>query len=104
MGYYTQHELEVIDGDISLIREFINENEEAAYAIDGNGCTEESCKWYDHEEDLRKFSKKHPKELFKLSGEGEESGDIWAEYYKDGKMQRCKAKIIISAFDAELLL
>ena len=102
MGYYTRHELEVIDGDHDLIADLVSENEEAAYAIDSGGEAMESCKWYSHEADLRAFSKKHPEALFRLSGEGEESGDIWAEYHRDGKMQRCKAKIVIPEFNAEL--
>ena len=103
MGYYTRHELEVIEGEHSLIAELVGENEEAAYAIDEDGSAEESCKWYDHEKDMRAFSKKHPEALFRVSGEGEESGDIWAEYYRAGKMQACKAKIVIPEFNAELL-
>ena len=103
MGYFTRYELEVIEGGHSLIAEFVGENEEAAYAIDEDGSVEESCKWYGHEKDMRAFSMKHPEALFRLSGEGEESGDIWAEYYRGGKMQNCKARIVIPEFNAELL-
>jgi hypothetical protein len=101
--YYTSHDLTVIEGANSLIAELIAENEEAAYAIDSNGDAEESCKWYSHQEDLRAFSKKHPKALFELKGEGEESGDIWAEYYRNGKLQVCKAIIAYPKFDESLL-
>lgn len=103
MGYYTRHELEVIEGDNDLVAKLVNESEEARYAIDENGESEESCKWYSHERDLREFSKKHPEALFRLSGEGEEARDIWEEYYRDGKMQKCKAKIVIPDFNPALL-
>lgn len=103
MGYYTQYELEIIDGDIELIEKFRSECEAAKYAINGNGESQECCKWYEHETDLRKFSKKHPEVLFGLSGEGEESGDIWREYYRNGKMQSCKERIVIPEFNASLL-
>ncbi len=103
MGYYTRHELEVVEGNRALIATFIEECEEAAYAITDTGESYDSCKWYSHEQDLREFSKKHPEALFKLGGEGEESGDIWAEYYRAGKMQVCKAAIVIPDFNPELL-
>jgi hypothetical protein len=66
-----------------IIEEFINEFEDAAYALDKDGSCYELCKWYEHEEELRKFSKKHPEAIFKLKGEGEESGDIWIKYFKN---------------------
>lgn len=103
MGYYTRHKLSVIDGEHALIAELVAENEDAACAIDENGETEERCKWYSHQEDMKCFSLKHPDVLFRLDGEGEESGDIWAEYYKGGKMQVCKAEIVIPDFNEDLL-
>ena len=48
-----------------------NISEGATYALDEDGGTEESCKWYDHEKKLKSFSKVHPNWLFTLSGEGE---------------------------------
>jgi len=99
MGYYTRHELEIIKGNTDLIAEFVEENENAAYAIDEYGDSLDSCKWYDHEKDMREFSLKHPSTLFKLSGEGEQSGDVWHEYYRNGKMQRCKARLVFDDFD-----
>ena len=104
MGYYTSHELEVIEGDDSLIGKLRDGCEDAAYALDENGGSEESCKWYNHDIDMRKFSEKHPEALFRLSGEGEEAGDIWHEYYRAGKQQVCKARIVMPNFDADLLL
>lgn len=94
MGYYTQHTLTVSDNDIMEHCERIERLSGYSELFEG-----ESCKWYDHENNMRSYSKDHPKVLFTLEGEGEESGDIWKEYYKDGKMQRCKAKIMFDAFD-----
>jgi hypothetical protein len=103
VGYYTRHELEVVDGDPELTTKLVEENEEANYALESDGSSSESCKWYDHEKHMREFSAKHPDALFKLSGEGEEAGDIWVEYYRGGKVQQCRAKIVFPDFDEKLL-
>ena len=49
--------------------------------------------------DLIKFSKKYPHALFQLTGEGEESEDIWIFYVRDGKSFKSKAKIVFESFD-----
>jgi hypothetical protein len=103
MGYYTRHSLEVSDGNCELIGDFLEDSEDAKWAIESNGDTYDECKWYDHEKDLRAFSKKHPDVLFTLRGEGEESGDIWTEYHKNGKVQVCKARIVFDDFDESKL-
>ncbi len=59
----------------------------------------EDIKWYEHEDNMRKISKKYPDVLFTLSGEGEESDDIWKKYFLNGKMQKARAKIVIPEFD-----
>ena len=103
MGYVTRHELVIQNGSNDLIEELREFSDEAVYAIDNNGDTEDSTKWYDHQDDLKAFSSMHPKVIFKLIGEGEESGDLWHEYYMDGKMQLCKAVISYPNFNSDLL-
>lgn len=96
MGYYTRHELEVLQGD-----DYKTDYEEEIGEISDYGAStfEEEIKWYDHEKHMREYSLKHPETVFALKGEGEESGDIWVEYYKNGKMQREKAKIVVDEYD-----
>ena len=62
-----------------------------------------NCKWYSREDDVKKISKLFPNVLITLYINGEENGDLSYEYYKDGKMQVCKANITFPPFDEKLL-
>lgn len=99
MGYYTRYEI-AMTPDLLEIRAEIEEDDDLSYAI---GESSEECKWYDHESDMRDFSRKYPEVLFELTGEGEETGDMWRKYFKNGKMQSCPAKITYDPFDESKL-
>lgn len=104
MGYYTNYSLETDSQENkNIIEEFREIDGNAKYAIDANGDCQEWTKWYDHEEDLKNFSKNYPDVIFILSGEGEESGDIWKKYFKNGKMQVAQAKISFEEFNENKL-
>lgn len=60
-------------------------------------------KWYDHSNDMLLLSHRFPDFLFLLHGEGEISEDMWDEYYLDGAMQNCPAKIVYDKFDPNKL-
>ena len=64
---------------------------------------EDVCKWYEHEYDMRLVSRKFPGVLWTLTGEGEESGDLWRKYFWNGKMQTARAELIYPAFDESKL-
>lgn len=113
MGYYTNYTITAFDYDGECKREI----EVIDYHADAKDSqivadleriasflpTRDSCKWYEHEEDMIKLSQKHPAILFKLHGAGEETGDIWDKWFLNGKKQICKATIVIPDFDAKLL-
>jgi hypothetical protein len=101
MGYRTYYSL-TITGDSfngaeldtsKLIDELRANNESAAYALESNGCQSAHAKWYEHENDLKEFSKKYPNNTFILSGEGEEFPDLWKKRFINGKMARVDAVI-----------
>lgn len=74
------------------------------YAVNENGDTIDQVKWYDHGSDLIEHSKKYPNLVFQLYGEGEESGDIWCDYYHNGKCTHHAAmKWIPPEFDLKQL-
>ena len=92
MGYYTVHNLDIPGNELSVeevaakLAETYNDLDTRYWlsAITG----EDVAKWYGHPEDMREISKHWPDILFTLSGVGEETGDVWAEYYLGGKVHR----------------
>lgn len=114
VGYYTSHKLEydleyrsvsskTTEEEIFL---YIKEHKNINYALSQtlhNSSFGERCKWYEHQQDMRDMSKKFPKVLFILQGEGEEAGDVWKEYYLNGKMQRAQAQLIFEEFNESKL-
>ena len=64
----------------------------------------DQCKWYEHTEDMCRVSKKYPNVIFSLYGNGEENGDMWVEYFMNGKFQVEKAVITYADFDPEKLI
>lgn len=110
MGYYTQFEIN-IENDVSLLgKSKVSEIEDAVenigiFEISGNAEYGWSCydKWYYYTEDMCNLSKKFPGVLFSLHGDGEETEDLWIEYYLDGKYQRCSVQITFEKFDPDKL-
>ena len=77
-----------------VVAEYISEHAEMAYAINEDGSSRTRCKWYEHTDDLTAMSKAIPNVLFHLSGEGDDTGDIWDAFAVDGKVQKHPAQIV----------
>ncbi len=108
MGYETSYRLHVENPPKGFTKKtlakIIRENEGMSYALEEDGSTCQSTKWYDCDDDMLAVSKKYPDVLFVLSGEGEEAGDIWRTYYKDGCMQHAEAIIAFESYDPEKMV
>ncbi|MGG4105113.1 hypothetical protein AAXB25_14450 [Paenibacillus lautus] len=105
MGYSTAYRLSIIGVDQhDTLRDIILSDEINFYALKEDGSPADMYTWYDHEETMRYTSKRHPDLIFKLEGEGEGAGDIWIKYFKDGKMQECRAKITFDEYDEARLV
>lgn len=104
MGYETYFTLEILEGDektgIELARK---ECENLSYAVDEEGEGEQSCTWYDWQKDMKEVSAKLPHYLFKLTGDGDDSTDIWKAYFKAGKMQFCPVIMTFDEYEPEKL-
>lgn len=114
MGYYTRFDMEVTPYPSEEIEKLmiksLSEISEGYFEPNGDyhydflsDLLSESMKWYDWEKDMTALSKKYPDYLFELSGEGEESGDMWKCYFKNGKSQYCRARIEFDEFDENKL-
>lgn len=104
MGYFTRFEVGMKPEEPKDLRKFLLSDEDRYYelieTLDGNY---DSFKWYNHEEDMIEVSRTFPDTLFELHGEGEEPGDLWRKYFKNGKIQRCPAQITYEEYDESKL-
>jgi len=109
MGYYTNYDLAVetaapkdeLEPVVEAMKTFKPEyGKEWLYYL---FCYGESTKWYEYEEDMKEFSSMFPNAIFILTGFGEEPGDIWRAYFKNGKAQVCEAVITYPPYDESKL-
>ncbi len=117
MGYYTSFDLGIEQNESNIpltdkqqkaavdkVIEYLDEKKENdSFFIALLSRNTDSMKWYDHEGDLKRFSKRFPDYVFRLRGEGERAEDLWFKYFKNGKIQDAYAKITFPPFDPLLL-
>lgn len=109
MGYYTYFSLEVEGGPAEqhcptcgnvgtwdwqdVISTFLNDYNPF----------QESSKWYEWEDDMKRFSLQHPDYTFIIEGAGEETDDRWRAYIKNGKCHRDQMIMRFPDFDPSTL-
>ena len=110
MGYYTNYKMTVKDKDGMEIDSSLEPLFDEQVLYQGKVSIQDvitqnldACKWHDHQEDMLEYSANHPEYLFILDGEGEESGDIWRKFYKDGKSYEWKLEYALPDFDPKKL-
>ena len=97
MGYYTDF---TFGGGVDQdVMDFIGGL--SGYGADRNNY--DDIKWYDHHQHMIAASLRFPDKLLQLDGVGEEYGDIWRKFYKNGKFVRAEAKIVFSEPDLSAL-
>lgn len=107
MGYYTEYSMKVRNiskSESERLNDVLKEKDLIGYVFwdsyyDASHDTVEyssyeAQKWYDCEWDMDDISKQFPNAVFELSGEGDEYGDIWREYFKNGKHEYCRGEIV----------
>lgn len=86
MGYYTWYTLEVLKDPDNQENQFWEELDNiTGLAKEFKQYDGSESKWYDWEEDMIKISRKFPKMLFSLGGNGEEALDIWCAHFCNGQ-------------------
>ena len=103
MGYYTSYSLSIEEGDQRNLREAIKRLGMEDCISTESGDSLDSCKWYDHTDDTIEMSKFFPGTLFCLSGIGEEFGDWWKLYAKNGKGYKQFAEVKYLPYDESKL-
>lgn len=105
MGYYTAHTLSVKSkNEDAIIAEFRESCKDAKYSLTENGNTNNENSWWNSEDDLKEFSKKHPRVLFIMTGNGSDAGgDYWKLYVKNGKSFKADGEITYPAYNPKKL-
>lgn len=117
MGYYTNYRLSVT-GDPNKVNAFrkaikikfglknklFNDQERSDFEFLHNILENTyNGKFYDHERFFREVSAKNQDLTFIVDGEGEEPGDIWKKYFKNGKMFASQGRIVFDDYDENKL-
>ena len=101
MGYYTDFTIKVAHGKVDmeelcdeLIR--VSEYDMQCDHINGEDMIHpgDQVKWYGCQEDMVQVSKSFPDAVLLVEGIGEEQGDYWRLYLKNGRDERIGGKIV----------
>ena len=103
MGYQANFELSLESGENLPKEVVVTIKEEFPWL--GGDCYffQGLAKWYEFDTDMRAFSTRFPDLVFNLHGAGEDSGDIWDYFYKNGKSCGGQAQIVYYEYDEEEL-
>lgn len=103
MGYYTDYTIRVspvtaaeINADLESFQALFEEL--TGYQLDDEFQLY-GVKWYEHEKNMIELSKLYPTAVWQLDGVGEEEGDVWRVYFKNGKKQDANTQVIVTHED-----
>jgi hypothetical protein len=117
MGYFTTHKLSLLYGNsdqydhAELLKDLLLLQQEAQAVSDydfelhdAEHCImSDSVKWYDCIDHMLDLSKKHPDWLILVEGIGEEQGDVWKAYFKNGKHTVLCPQVVFPDFTESML-
>lgn len=102
MGYYTWYTLEILKDPEDQEEQFWEELDKlTGFAKDFKRYNGSEAKWCNWKADMIKLSKKFPKMLFSLDGNGEENLDMWDAHFCNGNLNYRKIQTFWEKFDSE---
>ena len=102
MGYYTWYTLEVLKDPDNQEDQFWEKLDSfTGFATDFKKFGGSEAKWYNWEADMTILSKKFPKMLFILEGNGEEALDIWRAHFCNGQCNYREIQTYWEEFNSE---
>lgn len=110
MGYYTCFSGSIESGpatekEVALAISnldyfgFLIDDDDTINTIDDVIAYNGEMKWYSYQSDMERISKQFPDTVIKIHGEGEEIGDLWDAYFKNGKSIVYHAGIVYPPFN-----
>jgi hypothetical protein len=112
MGYYTTFTGWVTGPpeDVDAFRTVGSFSVDSGYVLDSQDFVSgeplfgyEGVKWYSYDDDMKVVSQKYPSLTFELEGEGEESGDFWRSWYKNGRSVSIQGQVTFPTPDLSVL-
>ncbi|QGH76408.1 hypothetical protein SEA_DAUBENSKI_104 [Streptomyces phage Daubenski] len=110
MGYYTDFTLRA-EGRGAVYDKMMRDRSKITFSYSNYDFTlgdwldrdySENLKWYEWEKDMKQLSKEWPNVLFILDGDGEETGDLWRAWFRNGAMYKLEAKIVFETIKPDL--
>ena len=85
MGYYTQYVFTLEEGPEEQYRSMTREIDGILSCDDLSLYESVYAKWYDYEEDMERLSRAYPEITVRVNGDGEDSDDLWQDFWHAGK-------------------
>lgn len=102
MGYYTYFYIDILKDSDNQTDDFFKDLSEKIELSEDiiKGYTFEA-KWYNYKEDIKELSKKYPKLLIKIDGEGGDRFDNWESYFCNGECHHREMQFSWEHFDID---
>lgn len=88
MGYYTNFSFTLEEGPKEQYEKMLKDIDDIIGNDETSSFESVNAKWYDYDKDIKQLSERYPGIAFRVYGDGEESDDLWQEYWRAGKCFR----------------
>ena len=85
MGYYTTYSLTLEEGPREQFQKMLEEIDAMMGDNEMSSFESINAKWYSYEKDIKQLSLKYPDIIFRVNGDGEDSDDLWQDFWHAGK-------------------